>query len=189
MQSQDLRPRCLHGADREAGYRKHIFPQDTLFSLSSHFNFIPLVREIMERERYSRHCLCNSQAQGKKCPGVITDLHLLFFSCIQCLFKNVPEGRYLDYDTVNASQTMENSEKALDWVFGSRVPFLIMPTRLCELGRMGALSGPGFPTWKMWCIDWRSLSAPDRWVIDVTLSLNSPSSFCLTVCILLCMCK
>lgn len=83
---------------------KHVFPK-THYSFSAVIsNFILFLRDIMERERYSRHCLCNSQAWGNKCPGVITDLHLLFFRCIQCLFENVPEGRYLDYETVSASQ-------------------------------------------------------------------------------------
>lgn len=60
------------------------------------------------------------------------------------------------------ARRMENSERAP----GPRVPFLVMPGRLCELGRMVALSGPGFPTWKMWYVEWsrRSFSAPDQWM-------------------------
>lgn len=41
---------------------------------------------------------------------------------------------------------MENSEKALDWASGSRVPFLVTPTRLCDPICTAVLSGPDFPT-------------------------------------------
>lgn len=55
--------------------------------------FIPLLRKEVRAsypEAFSLHL-----PGGRKCSGVKTDLAFiyLFFSCIQCLLENVPEGR------------------------------------------------------------------------------------------------